>query len=223
MTVSIFQTGDYKFLWLKNIHWYRILAKLLLCGTKTPSSKKRSKDTIMFGLKSTITATHWPHFLYDGTAHTLPRPYKNCKPHKISWKRMKQHWFQKLSTVLEYLVFQYFSTIEKTQHTLQVLSDLEGIKSIVPDCLRIANTIFTQITIATSNGNNNMETHIDDGDIICAVLHLGDVKKGGSTLYFDKLEDSEKGKETCSVVFEHGRIQICFLIKCTIVYSHLKV
>ena len=58
-----------------------------------------------------------------------------------------------------------------------------------------------------------MEAHIDDGDIICAVLHLGDVKNGGSTLYFEGSEYSEKGKETCSIVFEHGRIQIGFFDK----------
>ena len=213
MTVSIFKANDYKFLGLKNIHWYQLLAKLLLCGTKTPNSKKRSKETIMFGLGSTITATHWPRFLCDGTAHILPRPYRKCKPHNIGWKLMQQYWFRKLTAVLENLVFQYLETIEKTKHTSQVLSDLKEIKSIVPESLRIAKTIFTQLTITTSTGKKNMEAHIDDGDIICAVLHLGDVTNGGSTLYFKGSECAEIRKETYSVNFEHGRIQIGFFDK----------
>ena len=212
MTVSIFKTGG-RFLELKNLHWYRVLANLFACGTKIPSSKKRSKDTKMFGLGSTITATHWPRFLQDGEAHTLPRPYQKCKPHQNGWILMKQKWFQKIANLLEDLVFQYLNTIETTQHTLQVISDLEEIKTIVPSCLRIANTIFTQLTITTSNGKDNMETHVDDGDIICSVVHLGNVKKGGSTMYFDLLIKSDNMKETCSIIFEHGRIQIVFFDK----------
>ena len=213
LTVSIFNTGKGLFLGLRNIYWYRVLANLLVCSTKVPSSKKRSKDTKMFGLGSTITATHWPRFIHGGIAHILPRPYHKCKPGQHGWIIMQSTWFQKIAKLLEDLVFQYLNTIETTEHTLQAISDLKEIKSIVPECLRIASTIFTQLTITTSNGKTDMETHVDDGDIICSVLHLGDVSNGGSTIYFDPVKNSENMKETCRISFEHGRIQIGFFDK----------
>ena len=69
------------------------------------------------------------------------------------------------------------------------------------NCLQIVNIIFTQLTVTTSNGKNNMETRVDDGDVICSVLHQVDVKKGGSTMCFDSLQNSENMKETCSMIF----------------------
>ena len=167
----------------------------------------------MHGLGSTIMATHWPRFLVNGVTHTLPRPYKKCQPNGVGWFLMKESWFCNIVNLLEKLVFQYLDKIDKNEHTLQVISDLKKTKSIVPESLRISNSIFTQMTITTSNGSQNMATHVDDGDIIGAVINLGEVTNGGATLYFDKKDDLKKGKCSYRIDFEHGRIQIGFFDK----------
>ena len=90
----------------------------------------------------------------------------------------------------------------------KVKLELKEVKSIVPKCLRLSNTCFTQLSITTSNGEEDMEIHVDEGDIINAVFHLGTVKSGGSTLYFttDGKKDNMKLKH--DIPFQHGRVQI---------------
>jgi len=173
------------------------------------SSKKRSKDTLMYGIGSTITATKWPRFFHEGTCHILPRPYKPCKPYGDGWILMKKKWFINLAKVMERYVMIYLESIDETSHK-HVISELKKVKSIVPKSLRLSDTFFTQLSITTSNGENDMEIHIDEGDIINAVFHFGSVKSGGSTLYF---ENDPKHKTTTpiyDVPFQHGRIQIGF-------------
>ena len=55
-----------------------------------------------------------------------------------------------------------------------------------------------------------MEIHVDEGDIINAVFHLGILRSGGLTSYFEMDEKTGmiKGKQT--IPFQHGRVQIGF-------------
>ena len=208
LSLNIFKNNPGKYLYLKNIHWIRIVAKLLHCSTKAPSSKKRSEATLMYGIGSTITATKWPRFLHDGTCHILPRPYKPCKPCGEGWFLMKSQWFIDLVNLMERYVMLYLEEVEQTFDTRQIISDLKEVKSIVPNCLRISNTFFTQLSITTSDGEEDMEIHVDEGDIINAVFHLGIVKSGGSTLYFKTDGKKEKMSMRHDIPFEHGRVQI---------------
>ena len=47
----------------------------------------------------------------------------------------------------------------------QVLSELLQVKSIVPDCSKISNSFFTQLSLTTPNGGKDMETHLDESDM----------------------------------------------------------
>ena len=208
LTFNIFDINAGKFLFLKNIHWIRVVANLLHCSTQAPSSKKRSKATLMYGIGSTITATKWPRFLYEGTCHILPRPYKPCKPYGEGWFLMKSQWFIDLVNKMEKYVMFYLETVEETYQTKKIISELKEVKSIVPKCLRLSNTCFTQLSITTSDGEEDMEIHIDEGDIINAVFHLGIVKSGGSTLYFTTNRKEQKMLMRHDIPFEHGRVQI---------------
>ena len=130
-------------------------------------------------------------FFLRGTCHILPCPYKPCKPYGDSWILMKTKWFINLAKVMERYVMIYLESIDEASHK-HVISELTEVKSIVPNSLRLSDTIFTQLSITISNGENDMEIHIDEGDIINAVFHFGIVKSGGSTLYFENYTQNIK-------------------------------
>ena len=104
---------------------------------------------------------------------------------------MKKSWFIDLVNLMERQVLIFLETSTKTPYVSQVLSKLEEVKRIVPKCLRLSNTFFTQVSIVTSNGKKDMKIHVDEGDIINAIFHLGKLSSGGSTLYF-KMDEKNR-------------------------------
>ena len=50
--------------------------------------------------------------------------------------------------------------------------------------------------------------HLDDKDVITCIITLGDVLKGGSTVYYSGLKEKDPHEPDLSVSFGHGRIQI---------------
>ena len=101
---------------IKNIHWFQIVTNLIHCSTKSPSSKKRSRETIMYGIGSTITATQWPRFYHGNKCHTLPRPYKSCKSYEPGWILMRKSWFIDLVNLMERQVLIFFEISTKTPY-----------------------------------------------------------------------------------------------------------
>ena len=167
----------------------------------------------MYGIGSTITATQWPRFYHEDKCHILPRPYQSCKPFEPGWVLMQKPWFIDLVQLMEKKIIKFLETCTKTPYVSQVISDLDEVKNIVPNCLRLSETFFTQVSIVTSNGEKDMEIHVDEGDIINAVFHLGKLRSGGSTSYFEMDEKTGMIKEKQTIPFQHGRVQIGFYSK----------
>ena len=55
-----------------------------------------------------------------------------------------------------------------------------------------------------------MKVHVDEGDIINAIFHLGKLSSGGPTLYFEMIEKTGILREKHKIPFQHGRVQIGF-------------
>ena len=176
----------------------------------------------MYGIGCTITGTQWPRFYHEDKCHILPRPYQSCTPFESGWILMQKPWFIELVQLMEKQIINFLETYTKTPYVSQVISDLEEVKRIVPKCLRLRNTFFTQASIVTSNGKKDMKIHVDEGDIINAIFHLGKLSSGGSTLYFEM--DEKKGilrKKNIQYHFSMAECKLVFTVKYTTVLNHL--
>jgi hypothetical protein len=83
---------------------------------------------------------------------------------------------------------------------------------LIPSCLRICDTMFTQMIVLQTNSKDNsgsIPVHIENDDHVNAILTLGDIAVGGgSTVYYDGTNRKDVGKEYLNIPFEHGRLQI---------------
>lgn len=160
----------------------------------------------------------------------IPRPYIHYKPGSIVYKILNDQQYQDLIKVceLEVMNFLYESLIYYSKHntnndTLPIINEIKltlklinFIKENVPLPLRIGNSFFTQMVLI---GNDEYRKHTGipchlDKDRITCIVNFGDVKKGGSTMFYDGLDDkSDIGKLVREVKLSHGRIQVGFFSK----------
>ena len=63
---------------------------------------------------------------------------------------MQKPWFIDLVQLMEKQIIKFLETCTKTPYVSQVISDLDEVKNIVPNCLRLSETFFTQVSIVTS-------------------------------------------------------------------------
>ena len=83
-------------------------------------------------------------------------------------------------------------------------------KQLIPDSLRLGDTFFTHMTVfgTYSKEDGEMPLHYDENDVISCVFHLGEVFRGGSTVYYDGVKPKDLGKLILEVPFRHGTLQI---------------
>ena len=77
---------------------------------------------------------------------------------------------------------------------------------------RISGSFFTHMSvIGKLKDKGEVPTHFDEKDCITTLVHLGSVREGGSTQYYDGNTIKDIGKMTYKIPFCHGQIQIgCF-------------
>lgn len=187
---------------------------------KTP---KRSLPMFLFG--STIGSTKYPMYLSeDNSPHPLPRPFADCKPFMLQDSFYDSQWFYDFVHDIELIVYQFlYIEYPNRMKAKYVLDCMALSKSIIPDCLRIKGTSFTQMAMVgrLEKKGNVLPVHVDKYDVITALIHFGNVNEGGSTDYYDGC-NRKHGKLSKSVSFEHGRVQIGFFNEIPHGASHWK-
>ena len=199
---------------------YKVSVGSICQGGTRMKTKKRKMVMYQFG--GTIGASRYPLFLKNETdlkGHSsnfsmLPRPVVKSRPGEYGHTIMNHTpWLKKLvgdiSAVVQKFLFQLNSG--NSENCIQVI---EKTLQIVPPCLRISNSFFTQMIILRDEKlkkENDIPVHIDEDDYINAILTLGDISNdGGSTVYYTGVHQNDTGKICYSVPFEHGRLQIGF-------------
>ena len=165
----------------------------------------------MFLYGSTIMASASPLFFHDDNYHILPRPYVTSRPRERGWYVMKQIWMIHLAQKVECIVKQYVSSFIHLPDSGydNVYNNMVLSEKKIPLSCRICGTFFTHISIL---GDMEFEEscippHFDTGDIITAVLHIGNNVKGGNTIYYDG--DKTNNGNVCGVFkFKNGQLQI---------------
>ena len=78
--------------------------------------------------------------------------------------------------------------LNKSEISLLVRDKVRASKNLIPLCLRIYDTFFTQMIIVGSSNENHgqIPAHLDHDDYITALVSIGDKDMyGGSTCYYD--------------------------------------
>ena len=159
-------------------------------------------------------ATQYPMFiLNDGKHCVLPRPYQKCKPGNTGFNLMMQPWFRAFVLDLESAVLFFLNNLLPDQELgKEIKKCIRYSKKYVPFECRIGGSFFTHMSvIGKLKDKGEVPLHFDEKDCITTLVHLGEVRTGGSTQYFDGNTINNRGKLKYEIPFRHGQIQIgCF-------------
>ena len=171
-------------------------------------TQKRSLAMYCFG--STITATRYPKYIKSGQHKILPRPYDKCKPGHSGDIFLNSLWFSEFVWAVESATLRFLREVHPHgKDRDDLLHKVMLCRTYVPEELRICKTFFTHFTmLGHLEQGEGVPLHFDEKDIITALVHVGDVKQGGATTYYDGLSIKNKGKKIKEVEFRHGQIQI---------------
>ena len=201
----------------KEESWKKLVELFQKNGLKQYSEKRSSE---MHSVGSTCGFTNWPRYEYRPDRYSaLPRPYMNSKPGGPSNQFMKEPWFVELAQTLDSLVFYYLTEKSRnSEYCRHALSIYHHSKTIIPECLRICGTAFTNVTMVGESTekdawgeklSNEMSAHVDHDDIITAILHVGDIPTWmGRTQYWDHKPSKFDNIPCNTELFVHGKVQI---------------
>ena len=193
------------------------------CGTKM-RTQKRKNNMYLFG--STMgAADKAPKFilsLLPNKKHSmLPRPIVTSKPKQKGFTMMKEKWLMELVNDVSNISIDHLKKFSYKNHrNTEILNLIHYAVKKVPSCLRICNTVFTQMALIgdpidqNNTNSSSIPNHIDPDDVINCIITFGEINSGGSTNYYDGLEVgtniSKKlnGKLIFSVPFIHGQLQL---------------
>ena len=87
----------------------------------------------------------------------------------------------------------------------KILQYIHECQNIVPPDLRIADTFFTHLTLhgkgklRDTSYTTSFYKYVDPNDIVSCIIHLGDVKDGGETIYYKGDEKKNwRSNEDCA-------------------------
>ena len=173
---------------------------------KTP---KRKIAVYCYG--ATITAAEYPKYIDDdGNHHLLPRPYEKCKPGGCGFELMMSSWFKSFVQSVEKSVISFLTNFHEDKvEANKILVLMDKCRTVVPYELRVGGSCFTHMSvIGRLQDQGEVPMHFDEKDYITALVHLGNVKTGGSTQYFNGVSVKNHGHVAKVIPFAHGQIQI---------------
>ena len=218
MEFDMFLKEDSKYQVLKvRENWEWMMNTLKKRATR---NKNDLRECTMYSYGSTRGPTNWPRFEFSpGCYDSLPRPYPTSKPgQKIHQELFDCVWFKDLVRTVEDLTLYYLTHFAKNRQypeDLHALYAYHRSKKIIPNSLRICGSVFTNLTITTNSRGEAVKPHMDEDDIMTAVLHIGDVTKGGETEYYHGHSEVKKQlKHRAHLIpFKHGKLQLGYFHK----------
>lgn len=165
----------------------------LLCasGNKIKTGKR---NQIMYQYGGTIGPSQFPTYLHlpGKTVHMLPIPVVKSRPHRLGHRIMNNNcWLQELVSDIKIYTLNHLEE-GKSPTSAIVLHHVLSSKQLIPPCLRICNTFFTQMILLGKEGENDgiIPLHVNEDDHITALLSIGSHNlEGGDTVYVEKYPD----------------------------------
>ena len=195
---------------------------LCLGGNKIRTAKR---NQMMYQYGGTIGPAQFPTFKtnkYQLHNEMLPRPVVKSRPCQLGHVIMNRcTWLKDLCLDIERLTLQYLLEHKElltvphpvlgTQSTVSLIDLVVFSKKHIPPCLRICNTLFTQMILVGSYdvSSGYIPPHYDDDDYITALVSLGNSRKvsGGDTFYAEVKKDGMLLVKK-RVKYRHGNVQI---------------
>ena len=143
----------------------------------------------------------------------LPRPVVKSRPHRLGHRIMtKCVWLRKLVQDIESLTLKHLE-LDKSPTSVIIQKHLEASKKLIPPCLRICDTFFTQMIFLGTHGETegSIPPHLDKDDHITALFSMGSecmIGNQGTTVYIEKNEPDDRLTIIKRISFRHGNLQI---------------
>ena len=201
-------TKYYKYLKLSRyINLYYDLVRMV------PSMTTRTRKLKMHVFGSTIGPSRSPKYCHKNNIcrkKMLPRPMAYCKPGSKAWNYMNQPWFISLVKDIEMFTKEHVDKYAPScLHMSKIKKTITFIENNIPSCLRICDTIFTQmVLVGEDNISSDMPLHLDKNDLLSCILTLGELKSGGATQYYSGKKIKSNNELLHQIDFHHGQIQI---------------
>ena len=168
----------------------------------------------MFQYGGTIGPAQYPTYKTDLSTdqkHMLPRPVVKSRPGQLGHRIMnKCQWLVAFCKDVEKFTVQHLFQ-HRSQSTESVWNHIQASKRLIPPCLRICNTFFTQMIVvgSPSSTTGSIPPHLDSNDHVNALVSFGDTEEveGGDTFYIEKDTDGLI-KIRRRISFCHGNLQI---------------
>ena len=178
------------------------------CGSM---QKKGKRNVAMYCFGSTNFACNSPRIQFGSSKIVMmPRPYALFRPNKKQFKRFIEDKINFLPFIhhIEVFCFQYLCFMKnKEQWAEKAFVDMNDSKILIPKCCRVHDTAFTFMSLNgdMQSNKNGIGRHVDANDSFNLIVHVGDCKDGGATLYFN----GKDGNNVCKKInFVNGNIQI---------------
>ena len=183
----------------------------LLCagGNKIKTGKR---NQMMYQYGGTIGPAQYPTYLQlpGKTVHMLPRPVVKSRPHRLGHRIMNNcNWLRELVSDIERFTLNHLEE-DKSPTSAIILDHVLLSKQLIPPCLRICDTFFTQMILLGKVGEKEgiIPIHVDEDDHITALLSIGSHKLvGGDTVYVETYPDDRVLLKK-RIPFKHGNVQI---------------
>ena len=186
---------------------YKINFKEISKGGSTMKTKVRGVRMHMYG--GTIGRSQYPKYIDGLKSKMLPRPVVNSRPGNKGYALMKNtKWLYELTQDVSKMCIHHL-VLQDTKESRNILSLIKLCLHLIPSCLRICDTFFTQMALIGDLSNEGkMPGHMDKDDYICAVLTLGDNSLIGGSTFYNGIKDKFGKYMVHQTEFQHGRIQI---------------
>ena len=119
-------------------------------------------------------------------------------------------WLNEICRDIEMLIIDTLKS-QKTQKSESILKHINFSKTIIPPCLQICNSFFTQMIMVGSchTTNGEIPLHLDKDDHITALLLSGssDIKDGGVNFYVETSMDVSILDISKRIQFKNGNLQ----------------
>ena len=123
-----------------------------------------------------------------------------------------------ISSMVHNLTYKYLQNYSKSDTAKKkVLEQFERSIKILPKFIKICDTSFSHINMMVVQDGEPMNIHVDEDDIFTAVLHVGNVIKGGETNFYDGVSADKPGNIVHHEHLYMEKYRLVISIKYTIV------
>ena len=171
------------------------------------------RGIVMYCAGSTMGLTYYPSYRLNNIHNSLPRPYSKCKENNKGFMTLQLCWMKELLKDIEKVTLSFLKNLPEGFQRTELMDYINKSYELVPEELRLCSTFFTSMMCMGSMSSDQDQfcennAHVDEGDVVTAILDLGFPTEGGSTNFYSNALNEKCKKLTYCLNFKHGNVHI---------------